>query len=89
MIRLAGVLLVGAVSMSTGEFVEVQKLSPDELRARFKLPPSCEPSMTAHATDPAVNVMTVAIECRLKPGATPATTSPPRRPRPRLPEKGS
>jgi len=87
-IRLAKVLMVGAVSMSTGEFVEVQKLSPDELRARFKLPASCEPSMTAHATDPAVNVMTVAIECRLKPGATP-DTNPTGRPRTRPPAKGS
>ena len=63
---LTRILLAVTVSMSTGEFIEVQKLSHDDLRARFKLPPSCDPSVTAVNTDPAANQMTVAIECRTK-----------------------
>jgi hypothetical protein len=56
--RFAGTLLAAAVSMTTGEFVEVQKLSPDDLRTRFGLPAPCDPSVTALATDPAVNLVT-------------------------------
>ena len=63
---LTRILLAVTVSMSTGEFIEVQKLSHDDLRARFKLPPSCDPAVTAVNTDPAANQMTVAIECRTK-----------------------
>jgi hypothetical protein len=40
--------------MTTGEFVEVQKPSSDDLRTRFGLPAACEPSVTALSTDPAV-----------------------------------
>jgi hypothetical protein len=89
MILLAGALLVAAVSMTTGEFVEVQKLSSDELRTRFGLPAACEPSVTALSTDPAVNVVTVAIDCRVRPGGTPPP-GPGERQRPaRPPAKGS
>ena len=63
---LTRVLLAVTVSMSTGEFIEVQKLSHEDLRARFRLPPSCNPSVTALNTDPAANQMTVAIECRAR-----------------------
>jgi hypothetical protein len=59
-------LLAVTVSMSTGEFIEVQQLSHEDLRARFKLPPSCDPSVTALNTDPGANQMTVAIECRAR-----------------------
>jgi len=59
-------MLAVTVSMSTGEFIEVQKLSHDDLRVRFKLPASCDPSLTALNTDPAANQMTVAIECRAR-----------------------
>jgi len=61
---LAETLLAVTLSMSTGEFIEVQKLSFEELRTRFKLPPSCEPSLTASNTDPGGNKVTVAVECR-------------------------
>ena len=61
---LAGTLLAVTLSMTTGEFIEVQKLSLEDLRTRFKLPASCEPSLTALNTDPSGNQMTVAIECR-------------------------
>ena len=60
-------LFAVAVSMTTDEFIEMQKLSPDELRARFKLAPSCDPSVTALITDPGAKQMTVAIECRARP----------------------
>jgi len=87
---LAGALLAAAASMTTGEFVEVQKLSPDDLRTRFGLPASCDPSVTALATDPAVSVVTVAIDCRTRPDgpAPPAGPSERQRP-PRQPGKGS
>jgi hypothetical protein len=78
-------LLAVTVSMTTSEFIEVQKLSHDDLRARFKLSPSCDPSLTALNTDPAANQMTVAIECR----ARLAPPSPGDRREPRPAGKGS
>jgi hypothetical protein len=88
--RLAGTVLAAAVSMTAVEFVEFQKLSSDDLRTRFKLPTSCDPSVTAVATDPAVNVVTVAIECRVRPGAVPPSAEPAERQRlPRPSGKGS
>jgi hypothetical protein len=87
---LAGALLAAAASMTTGEFVEVQKLSPDDLRARFGLPASCDPSVTALATDPAVSLVTVAVDCRTRPEGTPSPSGPIERQRPpRQPGKGS
>jgi hypothetical protein len=87
--RLARTLLAAVFSMTTVEFVEVQKLSPDDLRTRFGLPASCDPSVTALATDPAVKLVTVAIECRARPGGT-SPPGPSERQRPaRPPAKGS
>jgi hypothetical protein len=77
---LTRILLAVTVSMSTGEFIEMQKLSHEDLRARFKLPPSCDPSVTALNTDPGGNQMTVAIECRTR--VAPAPPSGRREPRP-------
>jgi hypothetical protein len=85
--RLAGILLAAVVSMTTVEFVEVQKLSPDELRTRFRLPLSCDPTVTALATDPSVKLVTVAVECRVKPGGTPPAGPTDRQPS--RPGKGS
>jgi len=62
--RLIRILTAVTVSMSTAEFVEVQKLSPTDLRTRFHLPASCDPAVTALTTDPAVNSLTVAVDCR-------------------------
>jgi len=81
--RLRLFVLAVTLSMTMAEFIEVQKLAPTDLRTRFKLSPSCDPSMTALTTDPAANLVTVAIDCR----AEPAATSPPagasgKRPRP-------
>jgi len=76
--------------MTTVEFVEVQKLSPEELRTRFGLPASCDPAVMALATNPAANQISVAIDCRFKPGAIEPTPSSNDRPQPgRRPEKGS
>jgi hypothetical protein len=61
------VVLGVIVSLSTVDFIEVQKLSPEELRARFRLPASCNPAVTAMTSDTTGNRLTVAIECR--PGA--------------------
>ena len=68
-------LLAVIVSMSTGEFVEVQGLPPEQLRARFGLPASCDPAVTASHTDPSAKTMTVGIECRVKAPAPPPTPS--------------
>ena len=80
---LSKILLAVTVSMSTGEFVEVQKLSLDEIRTRFKLPPSCDPSLTASNTDLTANQMIVAIECRPKPATAPGPHTPGDRSQPR------
>jgi len=88
--HLAGTLLVAAASMSIVEFAEVQRLSPDELRSRFGLPASCDPTVTALSTDPAVNLVSVAIDCRVRPGESPPPAGPPDRQRPaRPPATGS
>ncbi len=78
-------LLAVTVSMTTSEFIQVQQLSQDDLRARFRLPPSCDPSVTALNTDTAANQMTVAIECRARPAPAP----PGERREPRPAGKGS
>jgi len=52
------------------EFIEVQKLAPADLRARFGLSPSCDLSVTAVTTDPAANLVTVGIDCPANPATT-------------------
>ena len=52
------------VSLSTPDFIEIQKLSSEELLRRFRLPAGCNPAVTAMTTDGTANRMTVAIECR-------------------------
>jgi hypothetical protein len=76
--RLAQVLLAVTASMTVAEFTEVQQLGVDALRTRFKLPSSCQPAVTALSTDPSVNLITVAIECRiaLPPGQGPGRARP-------------
>jgi hypothetical protein len=81
-------LLAVTVSMTTGEFIDVQQLSQGDLRTRFRLPSSCDPSVTASNTDPGANLMTVAIECRVKPAAPAIPRAPGGRPVPRPAEKG-
>ncbi len=77
-------LFAAALSMTTGEFVEVQQMGPDDLRSRFGLPASCEPSVVALSTDPAVNWVTVAVDCRVRVKPEPTDPSGPR-PRPARP----
>ena len=60
--RVAQVLLA-ALSMTVAEFVEFQKLSADELRARLGLSARCDPTVTA-AAEPNGNKVIVAVECR-------------------------
>jgi hypothetical protein len=71
------VVLAASLTVSTAEFIELQSLPPETLRARFSLPETCLPVVTAVATDPAVNRMAVSVECR--PGTAP--DPPPIRPR--------
>ena len=86
--HLAGILLFAQASMSIVEFAEVQRLSADELRSRFGLPASCDPTVTALSTDPAVNLVSVAIDCRVRPSESPPPAGPADRQRPaRPPEK--
>jgi hypothetical protein len=77
--RVAVIRLVLAVSLSmtTMEFIEIQQLPVEALRARFKLPASCDPAVTALTTDPSNNRMVVAVDCRAKPA--PTTPDPPAR----------
>ena len=77
--RVAVIQLVLAVSLSmtTMEFIEIQQLPVEALRARFKLPASCDPAVTALTTDPSNNRMVVAVDCRAKPA--PTTPDPPAR----------
>ena len=67
-------ILLAALSMTVAEFVEFQKLSPDELRTRFRLSAGCDPTVTA-ATEPTGNKVMVAVECRGG-AATPGSASP-------------
>lgn len=61
---LAHLLLLVTLSVTTAELIELQTLPPEQLRARFKLASSCQPTLTALATDPTVSRVTVLIECR-------------------------
>ena len=74
---LAALLLAVSLSMTTVEFIEVQQLPAEALRARFKLPASCDPAVTALTTDASANRMVVAVECRSKPA--PSAPDPPAR----------
>ena len=65
--RLAHSLIVLTLSMSLADFIEVQALSSDDLRKRFRLKPSCDPSVTASMSDPSASSLMVAIECRARP----------------------
>ena len=72
-LRLVHTLIVLTLSMSLADFIEIQALSSDDLRRRFRLQPSCDPAVTASMPDPSAGSLMVAIECRVKP--TSATTS--------------
>lgn len=67
-------------SMNTAEFVALQRFSDAELRARFRLPPSCDPSLSAVRR--ATGRFDVTIVCgrydRLRYREPPAATSRPR-----------
>ena len=78
---LARLLVAVTMAMTFAEFMEVQKLSPDDLRKRFGLLPTCDPAVTALTTDPAANRMTVAIECRAAPSKKPTPRAPTSAPR--------
>ncbi|OLA95331.1 MAG: hypothetical protein AUH20_06535 [Candidatus Rokubacteria bacterium 13_2_20CM_69_15_2] len=67
--RLGQILLAVTLLMTTAEFMDVQSLSVDDLRTRFGLAPSCQPSVTASSTDQMINQVAVAIECRAEPSA--------------------
>jgi len=71
--RLAHVLSVLTLSMSLADFIEVQALSSDDLRKRFRLQPSCDPAVTASMADASASSLIVAIDCRVKPASS--TTS--------------
>jgi len=43
--RLHLFLLAVTLAMTMAEFIEVQQLAPADLRTRFGLPPSCDPSV--------------------------------------------
>jgi hypothetical protein len=87
--RVIGLVLAGTLSMTIAEFIEFQKLSPEDLRTRFSLPPACDPAMTASTPDATQNRVTVGVECRGQPSAAPADR-PAERARPARPaQRGS
>ena len=55
-------VLAVSLSMTTIEFIEIQQLPVEALRARFRLPASCDPTVTALSTDANANRMQVAVE---------------------------
>ena len=71
--RLAHSLIVLTLSMSLADFIEIQALSSDDLRKRFRLQPSCDPAVTASMADPSASSLMVAIECRVKPTSSTAS----------------
>jgi hypothetical protein len=68
-VDLSALVLAVTLSVSTSEFIEIQALSVEALRARFGLGPTCQPAMTALSTDASANRMSVAIECRADPSS--------------------
>lgn len=72
---------MATAEMTTAEFIDVHKLPPDDLRKRFGLPSSCDPTVTALTTDPAANRVTVAVECRSRPDLPAAQPTSGERPR--------
>ena len=75
---LAGLVLAVSLSVSTVEFIEMQPRPVAALRARLKLPASCDPAVTALTTDPTTNRLMVAVDRR--PRSTSRTSdSPPAR----------
>jgi len=71
--RLVPLLLGVTLSVTTVEFADIQKLSDDDLRSRFRLPSSCRPALTALSTDPAISQVMVAVDCRDEPTAPSAS----------------
>jgi hypothetical protein len=57
-------LLAATLSMTVADFIELQKLSPEELRSRFGLPAACDPAVMASTPATGGNTVTVAVECR-------------------------
>ncbi|HEX2440760.1 MAG TPA: hypothetical protein VHT71_20780 [Methylomirabilota bacterium] len=80
--RVIGLALAASLSMTIGEFIELQKLSTDELRARFSLPAGCDPAVTASTPDAAHSRLTVGVECRAQPPAQAPAPRPGPRTRP-------
>jgi hypothetical protein len=77
-VRGAGhVLLAVTLTMTMAEFIEVQKLGPEELRSRFGLASTCDPTVTALSTNLTVNQVMVAIDCRPRPAGEPVDRSRP------------
>ena len=72
----ARLLLAAVLSMSIAEFIELQKLSPADLRMRFSLPAACDPSLAALTTDPATSQVMVAVGCRRSPAAAKPDSQP-------------
>jgi hypothetical protein len=72
----SGLLLAVTLSVTTAEFIEIQALPVEALRARFGLGPSCQPAVTALTTDASASQMSVAIECRPDSAAPPEAARP-------------
>jgi hypothetical protein len=88
--RVIGLVLAAALSMTIAEFIEFQKLSPEDLRARLSLPAACDPTVTASTPDAGQSLVTVGVECRAQQPAEAPATRPGERTKPARPaQRGS
>jgi hypothetical protein len=87
--RVIGLVLAGTLSMTIAEFIEFQKLSPEDLRTRLSLPAACDPAMTASTPDTAQNLVIVGVGCRGQPAESPANRPGERARPPRPAPRGS
>jgi hypothetical protein len=71
--RVIGLVLAGTLSMTIAEFIDFQKLSPEDRRTRLSLPAACDPAMTASTPDTAQNLVIVGVGCAASPPSRPRT----------------
>ena len=60
---LVALILLIIVELPVHEFVELPSLSTEALQARFRLPPDCEPVVTAMSAASSAGRLLVLIDC--------------------------
>ena len=64
---LVGLLLLVVVELAAHEFVELQSFSPEALKARFRLPADCEPTVTAASVASGGGRLLILLDCAPSP----------------------